>query len=317
MEDQRARVHIVVGCARCCLGDRRGLDEIQTGIGVAEAAGSVEMVVVGYIDLDAELHFFARLPEARQALHQAVELAERYGLNSYLRSARQELAAWAYVDGRWDEALAAADELIAAADAGDPDYSDAILLAMRGWMRLARGDPAGAARDTERAVELARASDLQAQAAAYCMRAAVALALGRREEADDLASALVTIGPPIVASLCSPFPTLAEVAWVFHDLGRASELRVTVLESDPIKSPWNDAARAIVDGDLVRASGLMYSIGHTASAAYAHLRAADALAAAGQDSESEQHHARAESFYRKVGATGLLRDRTQTNPANR
>ena len=48
------------------------------------------------------------------------------------------------------------------------------------------------------------------------------------------------------------FPTLAEVAWLFHDLGRAEEFREIVLDPDPIRSPWNDAARAICDGELVR-----------------------------------------------------------------
>jgi hypothetical protein len=122
MADQCARVHIVVGCDRCCLGDLSGLDEIETGIRTAEAAGSAEMVVNGYLNLNAELHFFARLPEARRALRQGLKLAERYGLSPYLHGARQELAAWAYVDGRWDDALAAADELIAGADARDRDY---------------------------------------------------------------------------------------------------------------------------------------------------------------------------------------------------
>jgi hypothetical protein len=71
----------------------------------------------------------------------------------------------------------AADELIAAADAGDREYRVPIVLAMCGWIRLARRNVAVAARDIKRAVELARTSDLQAQAAAHRTRAAVALAL--------------------------------------------------------------------------------------------------------------------------------------------
>ena len=308
MEDQRARLHVVVGCARCGLGESKGLDEIEAGIAVAEAVGALEMLVIGYGNLSSELHFFARLAEARRAWQSAFELAERYGLGRALRNHRAEAAYWAYLDGRWDHAIAIADELIAAAEAGDPHYSDAPIHALRGWIGLARDDAAAADRDSKRAVELARASDLQAQAQAYCIRAAVVLAAGARDEADELTSELAAIGHPMVAGLCAAFPTLTDVAWVFRDLGREGEFRKTVLDADPIKSPWNDAARAIVDGDLVRAADIIDGIGHTAGAAYARLRAAEAFAAAGQEVEAAAQCAQAESFYRKVGAALFVRD---------
>jgi hypothetical protein len=308
MEDQRARLHIVIGCARCGLGDRGGLDEIEAGISVAQSAGAVDMVELGYGNLSSELHFFARLAEARRAWQSALELAERYGLGRAVRNQRAEAAYWAYLDGRWDYAIAIADELIAAAEAGDPHYSDSPIHALRGWIALARDDAAAADRDSKRAAELARASDLQAQAQAYCIRAAVALAAGARDEADELTSELAAIGHPMVAGLCAPFPTLVDVAWVFRDLGRESEFRETVLDADPIKSLWNDAARAIVDGDLVRAADIIDGIGHTAGAAYARLRAAEAFAAAGQGVEAAAQRAQAESFYRKVGAALFVRD---------
>ncbi|MFN2491068.1 MAG: hypothetical protein ABR529_15325 [Actinomycetota bacterium] len=79
MEDQRARLHIAVGCARCGLGDPRGLDQIETGIRVAEAAGTVDMLATGYTNLSSELHFFGRLVEARHAYRQLADVAERYG----------------------------------------------------------------------------------------------------------------------------------------------------------------------------------------------------------------------------------------------
>jgi len=189
---------------------------------------------------------------------------------------------------------------------------------LRAWIRLALGDAAGARSDTERAVELARAFDLQAQAAAYCIRAAVVLAAGSRDEADVLATELAARGPEIVAGLCAPFPSLSDVAWVFRDLGRASELREAILELNPIKSPWNDAARSIVDGELVRAAEIIDGIGHIAAAAYARLRAAEAFAAVGQDGEAAEQRAQAEAFYEKVRAVGFLdRVRIGRTPAAR
>jgi hypothetical protein len=106
--------------------------------------------------------------------------------------------------------------------------------------------------------------------------------------------------------LCSPFLTLADVAWLFQDLGRAPEFIEGVLDPDPIKSPWNDAARAVCDGEPVRAADIVDRIGHTASAAYARLRAAEALAAAGEDAEAAVQRAQAEAFYRTVGAIGFI-----------
>ena len=306
LDELRARLHNYVGCARCCLGDERGLAEIETSVAVAESAGAAGAVVNAYGNLGSELHFFARLGESRRAWQEAHELAERYGLGFMLRNYGAEGAYWAYLDGRWEEAVAVANELLALAEAGDPHYSDSPLLALRGWIEFARGDTSTAEHDTRRAVELARTSDLQAQSQAYCIGGAVALVMGHREEADELASDLAALGPPMVAALCAPFPTLAEVAWLFHDLGRAREFIEVVLDPDPIKSPWNDAARAICDGELVRAADIIDRIGHTASAAYARLRAAEALAAAEEDAKAAAQRAQAEAFYRTVGAIRFI-----------
>jgi hypothetical protein len=298
LEEPRGRLHNYVGCARCCLGDEGGLAEIETSIALAENAGAALAVVNGYLNLSSELYFFAKLAESRASEAKALELAERYGAGYMRRNLRASGATWEYVDGRWGDALTVANELLALAEAGDPHYSDVQLLAVRGWIELGRGDLPAAERDTRRAVELARSSDIQAQSQAYCIGGSVALAAGRHAKAAELASDLVALGPPMVPALCSPFPTLAEVAWLFHDLGRPQEFMEIVLDPDPIKSPWSDAARAICDGELVRAADIIDDIGHTASAAYARLRAAEALAAAGEDAEAATQRAQAEAFYR-------------------
>jgi class 3 adenylate cyclase len=308
MEEQRARLLNVVGCARCCAGDRSGLDEIKMSIDVAEAAGSLDMLAAGYTNLSSELHFLGRLGEAEEAGRHFADLVERYGLHRFLRTARAEAAYWAYLDGRWDEALSIADEAAARVDCGDTHFTDAISLSLRGWIRLARGDSTGAGHDTKRAAELARASDLQAQVAAYPIRATVALATGARDEAEELASALAAIGPSMIGGLCAAFPSLTDVAWVFRDLGREREFCEAVLDPDPIKSPWNDAARAICDGEPARAADIIERIGHTASAAYARLRAAEASAPAGEDVQAAAQLEKAESFYRQAGATRFLRE---------
>ncbi|MFN2491069.1 MAG: hypothetical protein ABR529_15330 [Actinomycetota bacterium] len=112
----------------------------------------------------------------------------------------------------------------------------------------------------------------------------------------------------MVAGLCAAFPSLTDVAWVFRDLGREKEFSEVVLDADLIKSAWNDASRAIVKGNLVRAADIIGEISHTAGAAYARFRAAGALAAEGKEAEAAAQQAQAGSFYRQVGATRFLRE---------
>jgi class 3 adenylate cyclase len=306
MDDQRARINIVVGTSRCGLGDGGGLDQIQEGLEIARAARNFDMVCNAYANLTSEFHFLGRLDDAKRVWHDFVATSERYGLERFARTSRAETAGWAYLEGRWDEAVALADELIAAAEAGDPHFTDAPTLSLRAWIRLARGDIAGADRDSEHAAELARASDAQAQAAAYAVRPAVALALGKRSEAEAVAAELEAIGPVLVSASCSPFANVAAAAWVFRDLGREAEFTKSVLEPNPIDTPWADAARAITEGEFVRAADVIDGIGHRAAAAYARLRAADALAAAGRTAEAAAQRACADAFFREAGAAAWL-----------
>jgi AAA ATPase-like protein len=293
MQDQVARVHIVVGTARCCLGDDRGLAQIEEGIAIAEADANLDMVVTGHDNLSSELQVFARIADARRVWEAGMELAERYGLGRSLRSAQAMAAAWAYLDGRWDEALTKTDELLAAAEAGTADYTDPIMYALRAWIRFARGDDAGADADSARAAELARASDLQAQAAGYPVRTAIAAAHGRPEEANELAADFLAAGSSIVPAFCSPFTTLADVAWAFADLGRGDELVAVTLDPSPIGTGWTDAARAIVAGEASRAAETIAALGHPAAAAYARYR-------------SGEPSTEADEFHRATGAARFL-----------
>jgi class 3 adenylate cyclase/tetratricopeptide (TPR) repeat protein len=311
LDDVGARVHVAVGCARCCLGDRDGLREIEEGIATARAAAAFDTVVVGYINLSSELHFFGQLADARSAWQRAGELAERYGLVRMMRSVQAESVAWAFIDGRWDEALAITDALLARAADG-PAYTDPLILTTRASIALARGDLEAARRACDRAVELAWRSDAQARAQAFSVGAAVALAAGRADEANALASALIELGTVLVPALCGPAPTLADVAWIMRDLDRAGDLRA-ILDATPIASPWVDAARAILDGELAHAADVITGIGNAAGAAHASLRAAAQLAAGGGDAAAAYRRV-AESFYEATGA-GAASSRHPTHGA--
>jgi tetratricopeptide (TPR) repeat protein len=275
------------------------------------------MVGNAYANLTSEFHIYGKLDEARDAWSELTEWAEAYGLDRMLRGAQVDGAGWLYLDGRWDEAVASCDELIAAIDAGSRHYADAIVLGLRAWIRLARGDAASADSDSARAAEAARAADAQAQAAAFAIRPAVALSLGQREEAERVASELVAVGPVLVSAACCPFPTFVAGAWVFKDLGREHEFAEAVLARNPIDTPWVDAARSILEGEFVRAAEIVDGIGHRAGAAYARLRAAEALDGAGRALEAAEQRARAEEFCREVGAVGWLDEGEEARSASR
>ncbi len=309
LDSQRARVHILIGCSRCCLGDSDGFAEIESGIAIADAAGAVTAVILGYGNLSSELVFFARLDDARAAFQQAVEAAERHGLAGARSGMLHDAAGWALLDGRWDDALALAGEVIDDLADGRPDYSHPGMLALRAWILQARGDTILAERDSARAAALAMASDAQAQCQAFCVRAHIALASGNRREADELASKLLEIGTVMVPALCAPFPVLTDVAWLFRDLGRESELRDAVLSATPISCAWVDASKAVCDGNLAYATEIIGGIGHPAAAADAHRRTATALAASDDAAAAAAQRALAEPFYEAVGAVSALDDR--------
>jgi len=115
-----------------------------------------------------------------------------------------------------------------------------------------------------------------------------------------------------VPALCSPAPTLADVAWLMRDLDRARDLRA-ILDATPIASPWVDAARAILDSELARAADIISGIGNAAGAAHASLRAAAQLAARG-DGAAAVYGRVADSFY-EATSPGTARSRDPTRGA--
>jgi class 3 adenylate cyclase len=297
MEEERARLHIIRGTALGGLGDLGGLDEIEEGARIAEASASLDMLTTAYANLTSLYHYYGRLDDARRAWQREYDLSDRTGIVRFHRDARAALAGWHFVDGRWDDALTLVDELIAAAESGARHFTDAAMSSLRASIRLARGDLDGADRDSKRAVEAARASDAQAQVASFTIRAAVALGTGARAEAEQLAFDLAAIGPVVLSALGWPFPTFADVAWVFRDVGREYEMRSEVLDPLAVASPWADAGRAILDDDLSRAAEIIDGIGNPVAASYVRIR-----------SGVELEVRRGLEFFRGVGATRYVQE---------
>src|SRR5919197_6742631 len=99
MEDQRARLNVVVGTSRVGLGDRGGFDQIRDGLEIARASRNFDMIGNAYANLTSEFHIYAELDEARRAWRGLADLADAFGLR-LVRVARAEGAGWAYLEGR-------------------------------------------------------------------------------------------------------------------------------------------------------------------------------------------------------------------------
>ena len=73
------------------------------------------------------------------------------------------------------------------------------------------------------------------------------------------------------------------------------------------RTPWVDAAMALVEGDLAAAAEIYAQLPAPAVEADVRMVSADRLAAAGRATEADAEARRALSFYKSVGATAHIR----------
>jgi class 3 adenylate cyclase/tetratricopeptide (TPR) repeat protein len=270
------RLRLAKATCTAMLGDSAALEMEVEAIERARAGGFIDGVLIGLNWHSASLFTLrAQVAEAASFRREYGELAGRHGYRHFARIAAAELVGHDFAEGRWQDALAATDDWLASVEAGTIDYQDPAMFCLRAFIRLGQGDVAGADADSARAVELARASDLQAQAWAFPTRARVAIELGDVDEARELAGEIRAMADRLVPALNFPVPTLADVAWVFVDLDMRDDLR-GLLGEIPGENPWVKAAEAIAAGEPERAADLLEEFGHLANAAYCLARAGSA-----------------------------------------
>jgi hypothetical protein len=177
---------------------------------------------------------------------------------------------------------------------------------IRGRIRLARGDPAGAAEDAKAGLELARVSNaLQAYLPLLAFHAHVALVAGDAAragaEATELVGTVTQVGPQATGSDWS-----GDLAIVLEALGRGAEL-LELAAGAPAPTRWLRAGTAMAAGRFEEAAARYAEIGSRPDEAFARLRAAERLLAAGRRSEADVQLERAMSFHSEVRADGYLR----------
>jgi tetratricopeptide (TPR) repeat protein len=283
-----------VGSARGRMGDPRGLADMKTGVTLAEEANSPELARM-LNNLASLLHASGDVRRCFDLEVRSVEVAERFGLGSMVAFSRVNILGSYYVLGRWDEAFAAATSLLAEGPAAQVEANTRTLLA---WLRVARGDLAGADDDSEFGLDIGRRSEEpETLMPALTTRAYVLDACGRVEEARPLLEELLErterLGPNL------PFAAPGEAVDVWLRLVGPERVAESLAWRTQA-SPWLDAARAQVSGELEQALEIYDQIGVVADVALMHLRLAQ------RDTETvprADHLNAALTFYRSVGAT--------------
>ena len=275
------------------VGDPRTLEDQRRSVEIARAANSAD-VMRSLGNLASSLLDLGQIAEARETLEEAAAEAQRFGSIWYRDWLAPERAGYMYYEGEWDQALAQIGDLLAEIQGGGlTSFMESANLTKRAFIRVARGDVAGAVEDAERALEVARVAKVpQLLHPALAGLAAVRSEIGNLEEASGLVDELFANwrAHPVLASAF----WLIEVAYALVPLGRGAELEEG-LGRVKARSQWAEAARAYVSGELAASADILAEIGSKPDEAYARLRS-------GNDADVR----RALEFYRSVGATRYL-----------
>jgi tetratricopeptide (TPR) repeat protein len=304
LDNVRSRILNTLGVVRARLGDLGGLADIERSL-EASAVGSPERLR-GFINLGTMLDDLGELGRSRGLYEQGLREAERAGATGPIRWLRAELFVNEYLTGRWDEALAHADQFLAEAETLERHYMNAAAYWVRAPIRFARGDQSGALADAERGLALGReAQDPQVLFPGIAYRSQFLFESGRPVEAaallDEVFERLRSNGTGAGAEW------LVSLAFASAAAGRGDQV-VPVLEAATNATPWVRGARAYLAGEFEEAAAIFAGIGAAPKEAFSRLRAAEALVAAGRRAEADTQLQQALGFYSSVGATRYIRE---------
>jgi class 3 adenylate cyclase/predicted ATPase len=297
------RIHALttIGSSKMRLDIATGQEELERAREIAAATNSALLSTV--------LNNLAVIASQRGDILRAGELyregirdAERLGDRDSARFNRGNLLYVDFFTGRWDEAYDDADRFIAECETS-PHYQEGAARAIRSFIRLARGDRAGALADLDRLLALARdAKDPQRMMGALlqCARGYTLL-----DHDPQAALAFATEAIALAREHLNLADYLGQIATVAKQLGIRGEVREVVARS-PAETPWKQAALAAAEGDFVRAADIHARAGAVTIEAEHRFAAAEELVESGRCAEGEAELEKALAFCRSVGATFYL-----------
>ncbi|HEX6675525.1 MAG TPA: BTAD domain-containing putative transcriptional regulator [Actinomycetes bacterium] len=295
LAELEATARSAVGALRVDQGDLGGVADLERARAALAKLNSPDLINSHF--LLGFAHSRLGDPAATMAVMMAARAtANRIGSVYLVRWMKFQGAAGEYWAGMWDEAVATADEFEAAAASLGHHYLGVVCHASRAYIRLARGDGAGAVADAVAATQLAeRWQDGHMPHIARTAHARTLLATGRTDEAAAVAEALLAKFRPGPL----PVPIGVDLGVVLAGLGHPA----AVLDRRGVTgSAWLDALRAFVDGDAAGAADVYARIGSRPDEAYARMEAGRRLLAAGAPERARPQLTAALDFWRQVGA---------------
>jgi class 3 adenylate cyclase/tetratricopeptide (TPR) repeat protein len=289
------------GIVRSQLGDAGWKDDFERSLALALERNSWH-AHRAYLNLSSTLHgLSADLPRSEALLREGLQLVVSRGSGLQERWFRGNLAEGTFLVGLWHEALELAEGQLANPE---PHYVQQMCREVRAYIRLARGDTAGAVADSEEAVGAARAiRDPQSLVPGLSTRAFLLARMGRFADASSALAELRDVRTTLESDPGGQW--VVGLAFALLELRRETELDPERLGFD---TPWRDVAAAVGRGELVSAADALEAIGAATYEAHARLRAAGRLSAAGQRADAEEQLARSLRFYRGVDATAAIRE---------
>jgi class 3 adenylate cyclase/predicted ATPase len=295
LDDLRLRTLNTVGVARGDMGDPAGLQQLEEVIQLATRLNSPAELTRAANNLTANLILHGDLEKTQAMEAETLRLARHYGHYGLVRFMEGGASVGnRFHAGEWDDALARAEKVIAELERGVGIYGAGMALAVRGLIRLARGENEGVESDAERAIEHSRPiGDVQAVNPRLSLAALIFMSVGNRERADEtVTEALENIRN--VKHLGLGIIGMPFLSWVAQALGRQLEV-VEMLERQSFKSIWQRAGLAVAARDFCSAASLMAAGGFKTDAAFF-----------GLQSGTEEDVRKALEFYRAVGATRYI-----------
>jgi class 3 adenylate cyclase/tetratricopeptide (TPR) repeat protein len=246
-----------IGVARAETGDLGGVEELERSLELASANSSPESVRA-FLNLGSIQARLGNLPRAFALHAEGRRAAERFGDLGGIRWLQAERLYQDYWSGRMADARRHAEEILKEVEAGNPHRMELAARLVRGWLRLADGDVAGAADDASRGLEFARAAgDPQALFPALAFSARATFADGRKGKAAALLAELFHSWGDWALAL--PSTGLADLGIVSWQAGMRDELGRAAAKKTPTR--WLDAALAMANGEFENAAATYAEIG--------------------------------------------------------
>jgi class 3 adenylate cyclase/tetratricopeptide (TPR) repeat protein len=304
-EELRAHVLNNIGSSRAFAGDIGGIAEIESSIQIALSVNSTESIR-GYGNLASIMADLARFDRRREMVALGAAEAKRFGVGDYSGWLAAEALWHPYWEGKWDEALAGLDALIA--DFEESRYwMEGPCRWLRARIHLARGDAGAAKADAERTVDRARAGkDPQVlwPALAFAARERAAV---DPEHARGLTREVLRTWREQEYPSSGSSEWLSDFVVALRAIGANGDLVAEASES-PFWTPWLEAAVAFDSGDFAGAAQRYAEIGSLPDEAYARLCEAERLVRTGRRPEADSELQHALAFWRSVGATAYVRE---------